>query len=175
MNKKKIIICVFVCLLIASGIIITVVTNNRPPNTENPENNQNYSKNNIIVEVKGEVYRPGIYIILEGSRLNDLIFLCGGFTSNAVTSNINLARIIKDGELININAKEIDKTITNLININTASVEKLMTLAGIGETKARGIISYRNEIEKFNVIEDIMNVSGISSALFEKIKNFITV
>lgn len=175
MNKKKIIICVFVCLLIASGIIITVVTNNRPPNTENPENNQNYSKNNIIVEVKGEVYRPGIYIILEGSRVNDLIFLCGGFTSNAVTSNINLARIIKDGELININAKEKENIANNLININTASVEQLMELVGIGETKARGIISYRNDVGKFGVIEDIMNVSGISSALFEKIKDFITV
>ena len=124
MNKKKIIIYVIVGILIASGIIITAVTNKKQPNTDIPENNQNYSKNNIIVEVKGEVYQPGIYIILEGSRVNDLIFLCGGFTSNAVTSNINLARIIKDGELININAKEKENIANNLININTARDRK---------------------------------------------------
>jgi len=175
MNKKKIIISVIVCILIISGIIITVVSSNNQSLIETPESNFNNNKNNIIIEVKGEVYKPGIYIVLEGSRVNDIISLCGGFTNNAVTENINLARVVNDGELININSKNEKETDNIKININTASIEQLMSLSGIGETKAKAIINYRTEEKKFTVIEDIMNVSGISSVLFEKIKDFITV
>ena len=61
------------------------------------------------------------------------------------------------------------------ININTASVQELDTLNGIGEAKAKAIFEYRNSNGNFSKIEDIMNVSGISETLFEKIKAFITV
>lgn len=70
--------------------------------------------------------------------------------------------------------KNIDEEGSELININTASLEKLMELSGIGESKANSIIEYRKK-SKFVVIEDIMNVSGISETLFEKIKVYITV
>lgn len=63
----------------------------------------------------------------------------------------------------------------NLININTASIEELMNITGIGESKAKSIIQYRDENGNFKVIEDIKNVSGIGDALFEKIKGSITV
>ena len=82
MNKKKIIISVIVCILIISGIIITVVSSNNQSLIETPESNFNNNKNNIIIEVKGEVYKPGIYIVLEGSRVNDIISLCGAIFSN---------------------------------------------------------------------------------------------
>ena len=62
----------------------------------------------------------------------------------------------------------------NKININTASLEELQTLPGIGEAKAKDIITYR-ETNKFNTIEDIKNVSGIGDALFAKIKENITI
>lgn len=61
-----------------------------------------------------------------------------------------------------------------LVNINSASLEELTSLPGIGEAKAKTIIEYRNK-EKFNKIEDIQNISGIGSSLFEKIKDYITV
>lgn len=175
MNKKRIIIGAIIGVLIIIGIVITVITNNNPPIIDNPENNYNYNNKNIIIEVKGEVFRPGIYIVLEGSRVNDIISLCGGFTNDAITSNINLARIVNDGELINIGSKNSNEIVNQKININIASIEQLMELTGIGETKAKAIISYRNDVSKFMLIEDIMNVNGISSVLFEKIKDSITV
>lgn len=85
---------------------------------------------------------------------------------------------IKNDSCIN---TELDNTVTDnsnednkLVNINTASMEELMTLPSVGESKAQAIIDYRNEI-KFTTIEDIMNVSGIGEALFEKIKAHITI
>jgi len=66
------------------------------------------------------------------------------------------------------------ESIDYLININTASLEELLTLTGIGESKAKAIIEYRKE-NKFEVIEDIMKVSGIGQSVFDKIKKNITV
>ena len=62
-----------------------------------------------------------------------------------------------------------------LININTASVDQLVTLSGIGESKAKAIIEYREKNGSFKTIEDIMNVSGIGESSFAKIKDYITV
>lgn len=70
---------------------------------------------------------------------------------------------------------ESDKTTENeLVNINTATIQQLQTLSGVGESKAKSIIEYREE-NKFTKIEDIKNVSGIGDSLFEKIKDYITI
>ena len=64
---------------------------------------------------------------------------------------------------------------SNKVNINIASKDELMTLTGIGEAKASSIIDYREKHGRFNRIEDIMNISGIKEAAFNKISEFITV
>jgi len=75
----------------------------------------------------------------------------------------------------NTNNNGSDNEITSdKVNINTASLELLMTLSGIGESKARAIINYRNEVGLFENVEDIKNVSGIGDSAFEKIKDSIT-
>ena len=71
--------------------------------------------------------------------------------------------------------KETENVQSELVSINTETKDELMTLSGIGESKANNIIEYREEYGKFKTIEDIMNVSGIGEAAFEKIKNQITV
>ncbi len=68
-----------------------------------------------------------------------------------------------------------NQTNSGLVNINTASLDQLLTLTGIGEAKAKAIIEYRQSNGNFNVIEDITKVSGISETIFSKIKNYITV
>lgn len=74
---------------------------------------------------------------------------------------------------------KIDDTITNnpnskLVNINTATLAELQTISGIGESKAKNIIKYREEVGNFNTIEDIKNVDGIGDTLYESIKIYIT-
>ncbi len=72
---------------------------------------------------------------------------------------------------------EINDSITNVnktININTATLEELMSINGLGEAKAKAIIKYREENGYFKIIDDLLNVSGIGEALFEKFKEYIT-
>lgn len=167
----------------------------------------------IIVDIKGQVNKPGVYELTEGSRVIDLINLAGGLTKDANTSLINLSKKLEDSMVIiiysnyeveNSNVKEIETVfkiiekecncpviendgcinteiekedkdnIDELININTATIEELMTLPGVGESKANSIIEYR-ENKKFETIEDIKNVSGIGELVFEKIKAYITI
>lgn len=83
--------------------------------------------------------------------------------------NINDACINKN------NSKDSNNSGSNLVSINVASIEDFQKLPGVGESKAKAIIEYRNTNGNFNSIEDIKNVSGIGDSLFEKIKNNITI
>jgi competence protein ComEA len=151
--------------------------------------------NSFYVDIKGAVKKPGVYKVSEDMIVNDLIKLAGGLTKNAYTKNINLASKLKEGMVVYVYSKnemtttkilndvkyevplsnEKTTTVTNgKVNINTASKEELMTLSGVGESKAIAIIDYRSK-NRFNTIEDIMNVSGIGESAFAKIKEYITV
>lgn len=176
-------------------------------------------KNSCLVDVKGEVKKPGVYELDSDSRVIDALNMAG-LTKESNTKFINLSKIISDEMVIFIysndevknmlestnvesicdvvhnNAcvdseesiiydKGMDKVESNLlnkseeendniININTATLEELLTLSGIGESKAKSIIEYRAKTP-FNKIEDIMNVSGIGESLYNKIKENITV
>lgn len=142
--------------------------------------------NKILVEIKGEVNRPEVYEIDEGSIIRDLIDMAGGLTSDANINNINRAEKLKNNQLIvipnknNINTYE-NKNISTglssdgLININNADLEELQKINGIGEVKAQSIIDYREKNGGFKSIEDIKNVDGIGSKTFEKIKDKICI
>jgi competence protein ComEA len=156
----------------------------------------------IAVDVTGAVVRPGLYKFPEGSRIQDAIDAAGGLLADAETTTINLAARLEDGQQLNIPYKDgaapaaatevpvfsfssPDGTTSEptqgpssdaeLININTATVEQLDTLPGIGPTTAQKIIDYRTTNGPFGTIEDILNVSGIGPATFDEIKNLITV
>ncbi|MDK0707742.1 ComEA family DNA-binding protein [Clostridium perfringens] len=158
----------------------------------------------IVVEIKGEVKKPNVYELKNGSRIYELIEEAGGPTDEADLSNINRALYLSDGQCIvikNINDVESEEANLNeslntevsnsiptnssgekgeknensVININTASKETLMTLNGIGESKAQAIIDYRDEIGGFKSVDDITNVSGIGEKTLEKIKDKISI
>ncbi|MGN0993120.1 MAG: helix-hairpin-helix domain-containing protein [Bacilli bacterium] len=186
--------------------------------------------NQFVVDIKGEVKKPGVYILDEGKRVIDVVKKAGGFTVYADTSANNLGKKITDEMVIVIYSEtEINNYLTTkekekileekckndiivndscvevssdkknsstssdsdsnktsedssssnddknkLVSLNSASKEELMTLSGIGESKALAIIEYRNK-KKFETIEEIKEVSGIGDALFEKIKDNITI
>ena len=135
-------------------------------------------KDTVKVHVCGEVQFPGVYTLYSGSRVDEAVKQAGGFTFKADTTSINLAKEINDGEQIYIPSFEeiADETGKDgLININKADVEKLCTIPGIGETRAKQIIEYRKKNGSFQKIEDIMNVAGIKEGTFEKIAPYITV
>lgn len=92
---------------------------------------------------------------------------------NTVDSNSS-SRSVNNDALANESNSCAPNTITGKVNINTASKDELLSISGIGESKAEAIIAYRKE-NKFTTIEDIKNVSGIGDAMFDKIKDYITV
>ncbi len=137
----------------------------------------------ICVYICGAVHEPGVYELPEGSRVHEALDMAGGMTEEAAAYALNLARIAVDGEQIYVpDAEEIQgqsilsgSGYEKKVNINTASMEELMTLTGIGEAKAESIIRYREENGRFQSIEDLMEIGGIKEGVFEKIKDDITI
>ena len=135
----------------------------------------------LYVYLTGAVRRPGVYTLPEGARLFEAVAKAGGLLSDADASVINEAAFLEDGQHVHVprvgetfRPQDADPS-SEIVNINTAGIETLVLLPGIGEAKAAAIVRYRTEHGAFSSIEDIMNVSGIGKALFEQIKDRIRV
>ncbi len=157
-------------------------------------NEDSIDRNKIIVEIKGEVEKPDVYQLEEGSIIKDLIDMAGGVTEEADLSRINRAEELLNHELIIIgnindetessvvqnssvssgNSTDNDSKSSTLININTADLEQLKEITGIGNIKAQSIIDYREANGGFKSLEELKNVDGIGDKTFEKIKEQIT-
>lgn len=131
----------------------------------------------LLIDLKGAVSLPNVYMVKSGTILYELITLAGGFTSNADVSNLNLVMILTENQMITIPSKKdmSSSQNSNLVNINTAGISELTTLPGIGTAKATTIIAYRETNGNFVTIEDLKKVSGIGDELFNKVKDFICV
>ena len=157
----------------------------------------------IVVHVCGAVNEPGVYDIAAGSRIIDAVIKAGGFRDDASEDALNLAQVLNDGckiyfptvtemETLDVmtdtkggtvnmqfvsegNVTDSEDSAQARVNINTASKDKLMTLKGVGASRADAIIAYREEHGAFLAIEDIMNVTGIKEGSYNKIKDNITV
>lgn len=144
----------------------------------------------IYVDVKGEVHHPGVYQMKAENRVKDLIEAAGGFTPLADDHKLNLSQLLEDqmvivvpkkGEEVNSELaqaptsqkKEVGKE--GKVNINTATVEELKTLKGIGEKKAEAIIEYRKKNGSFKNKEELMKVRGIGKKLYESFQERVIV
>lgn len=160
------------------------------------------AKETIRVDVKGMVKKAGVYELAKDSIVNDAIKKAGGLTSKADTTNVNLSKSLTNEMVIYIPKKEevtksvvndalVDKSnsvgfidnessnettnTTTKVNINTATLKELITLNGIGESKAQAILEYRTKNGNFKTLEDLKKVSGIGEAAYEKIKDNICI
>lgn len=140
----------------------------------------------IYVYICGAVQNPGVYELPLESRVYQLVEAAGGMSEEADEQSVNLAEVVSDGQMVRIPSRaetegQAEEAVSagistdGKVNINTASAEQLMTLNGIGQTKAEQIITYREENGAFPDTEAIMQVSGIGEGTYEKIKNSITV
>lgn len=161
------------------------------PQTEETETEEGL----IYVYVCGEVAHAGVYTLSDRSRMFDLFEQAGGLTENAAESYWNQASLLTDGQMVYVPTKEeaeerqqegwdVSSNLsenantndtTGKINLNTASLEQLMELPGIGESKAKAILSYRETNGGFSAIEEVMNIEGIKEGVFAKMKDYIVV
>ena len=139
----------------------------------------------IFVDIKGAVKKPGVYQMKAGDRVKDAIDAAGGLTAEADSQKVNLAQRVEDQMVIVVpkvgeeaeaipagaTSKEVSKE--GKVNINTATVEELKTLKGVGEKKAEAIIEYRKKNGSFKTKEDLMKVRGIGKKLFESFEERI--
>lgn len=139
----------------------------------------------IFVDIKGAVKKPGVYQMKVGDRVKDAIDAAGGLTAEADSQKVNFAQRVEDQMVIVVpkvgeeaeaipagaTSKEVSKE--GKVNINTATVEELKTLKGVGEKKAEAIIEYRKKNGSFKTKEDLMKVRGIGKKLFESFEERI--
>ena len=149
----------------------------------------NSTQSHLYVDIGGEVMKPGVYEVSDGTRLFEVIDKAGGLTEDADIDGINRAETVQDGQKIMIgrhgenpdenrdsySANNVTDSGEGKVNINTADAAALQTIPGIGPSKADRIIEYRESEGKFNEIDDIKNISGIGNKTFESIKEYITV
>jgi len=141
----------------------------------------------IVVDIEGAVKKPGVYQMTEGARVADVVEKAGGYTAQVDKTKVNLAKKLVDEMLIYIPKVGEEVTVSSetgatagdagsgKININTATEEQLQQISGIGPSKAKAIIEYREKNGLFQRIEDLDKVSGIGEKTIEQMEDQITV
>lgn len=140
----------------------------------------------LVAEVKGQVLRPGVYTLPEGSRLYELVALAGGTTSVAELRQVNLALRVLDGDSFYIPAVGEEPLLPAPstegksgspapMDLNRASKEELMKVPGIGPATADKILKYREEKGRFSSVEELLEVPRIGEKTLEKIREYFIV
>jgi len=181
-NKRTLIGGILILvILIGSGFLIFSFNNKDEIQTEKPDNE-------ISIDIEGAVKNPGVYKIKEGSLIQDAINMAGGLGENAdnelIAKDINRAEVLKNNQKILIPVKietsqqvagaETSAQNSGKININSASLEQLDSLPGIGPVYAQRIIDYRKK-KLYSSIEEIMEIQGIGEKTYLKFKDLITI
>ena len=197
-DKYKIeVLLILTALIIAfiSGFIF--IANQSSPEEQipilNPVKSTILTENKIVIDLSGAVENPNVYEISSGARLKDVLILAGGLSAAAdrqfFARNFNLARILRDQEKFYVPTSEETQTgeaqenslayptpasdtlgASEKININTASLDQLDTLTGIGKITAQKIIQNR----PYESIDELLNKKIVGKSVFEKIENSIT-
>lgn len=193
---RKIFYAIFIAIVVVSGIIYfyindtnkieKIIIEDEPEVQIEAKKEDEEIEKHIFIHLCGSVNQEGVYKVLPGTRIFELVEMAGGLSQDAATDAVNQAREVKDGELIFFPTKEavingefntfqVTNIDSDLININTAMKDQLMTLPGIGEAKANSIIKFREANNDFKTIEEIMLIPGIKESIFQNIRDLITI
>ena len=162
----------------SNEVINEVIINNGSENAENSILRPEIISKDIYVHIAGAVENPGVYTLQEGQRVEDAIQLAG-IREDSDIDALNRAAIINDGQKIIvpvIGANDTNQTITNeKLNLNYATLAQLMALPGIGEVKANAILQYRTRHGSFQTVEELLQVHGIGTAIYEELADQVCV
>lgn len=178
-ERKALLLILFLCVI---GTILTVWKTNRENRWRNIT---------LRIQIDGAVANPGIYQLPEGARVEDAIQYAGGLREDADTSKLNLVARVKDGQRITVPFIKLSQfnmsqpaspsnewvfpPTQGKLDINTATVEELASLPGIGPSLANKIVRYRQSVGRFNYLEELLNVPGIGEKKLERIRPYIEV
>lgn len=195
MSRFLFLVSVWICMMLLTactseeqGVIYTNETVLSEPDTSLEAIVEIQTQYDVYVQVNGEVKNPGVYQVRSDFRVFQVIDTAGGFTELADKEAVNMARPVQDEMVIYVPAQgeqlseRIDSVVgseeaedTGKVNLNTASKERLMTLPGIGESKASAIITYREEQGGFTDLSQLKEINGIKDSTYEKLADLITI
>jgi len=173
-----------------------------PPASASPS--AGASPHSVVAYVCGEVAHPGVYTLASGARVSDLLECAGGATGKAALEGINLAAPVADGQQVVVPERGApgSATVTSTggatgggtttgggaattsaatggvnakVNLNTATLEQLDTLPGVGPSTAQKIVDYREANGGFTSVDQLNDVSGIGEVRFAELKDLVTI
>ena len=196
-DRKKLVKILSVMLILVVAAVLKIhdsskadITIESAETAQETDTEEVYEDSQIIyVDIGGAVVNPGVYQVTKDTRLYEVIDMAGGLKDDADMDSVNRAAFVEDCQKIVIPVKGSSGngdgdgdassvtassgiTSEGLVNINTATLDELKTLNGIGDVIAERIIEYRSS-NAFKSKEDVMLVNGIGKAIYEKIKDRI--
>lgn len=194
-DKKKIIGSIVIFIIFSSFLVVGYFISKPSKELDSKEvfnetvSIESKESSEITVYINGEVNNPGVYKLKNDSRIEDLVKIAGGFTTESDKDTLNLAKKLRDEDYVYVDKKSEVKgtqaasqsTINNgigkdnKVNINTATKEELKTIPGVGDVTAQKILDYREQNGRFSSIEDLKNIDRIGDKTLEKMKDKIDV
>ncbi|HEY3248093.1 MAG TPA: ComEA family DNA-binding protein [bacterium] len=168
---EQIVLLLGVAALVVGGAVLLGVRRSHPPvRIIDPP-----AAAEIVVQVDGAVVQPGLYRLPAGARVADALRAAGGPLPNADLESLNAARLIHDGERVQIPPRGAVSTAgaASTVNVNAATPAQLEALPGIGPVLARRILEYRSRHGPFRRLEDLLQVQGIGPALLRRLRGSV--
>jgi competence protein ComEA len=140
----------------------------------------------VVVHVVGAVHRPGLYRLAQGDRVADAVARAGGATRKADLSLVNLAALVSDGEQVVVprrgavvgaggvgGAAGASGVPTGPVHLNSATIEQLDALPGVGPVTAQKIVDYRQKHGAFSSVDELDAIPGIGPARLDELRDLV--